>query len=294
MMTMICAAAFCGSVYAEGNGAMGEGIVDNETPIVSTELSLAFDSKYMSYGLVDNKDPIITPAAALTFFDHLTLEASAIFATTEYGKKYGGHGNRAARYTELDPGASFAWTFTPEDYARLPTAVEVAFGYLYEYHPRSMGSGRGEPGEDTQFVTAEIGLPDLWVEPKFVCERDIDRDNGTYLNLELGHSFTLIEGQNADAGPALIFRPSVAQGFGNTQRTRGYGLAENHGGLMDTSVKGELAWNIRPGLMLSGYVAYYDYRFDSTLCEASRSYEATGRWDNSWNFVGGLSLAVSF
>ena len=59
-----CAAALCGSVQAADaeaekdsaeskeasqgwNWAMGEGVTYNETPIVSAEVGLAFDSKYL-------------------------------------------------------------------------------------------------------------------------------------------------------------------------------------------------------------------------------------------------------
>ena len=56
MMTMACAVALCGSVLADTNEtvnaeaaagwnwAMGEGVAFEETPIVSAEVSLAFDS----------------------------------------------------------------------------------------------------------------------------------------------------------------------------------------------------------------------------------------------------------
>lgn len=305
-MIMACALALCGSVLADGNEnaatedskdlnwAMGEGVSFGETPIASVEASLAFDSKFMSYGLVDNKDPIVTPSASITLFDHLTLEVAALFDVTKYGRKHGEYGNRAGKYMELDPGVSFGWSFSPDDYSWLPTTIETSLGYSYEYHPRSMGGGTGEPGDDTQFITAEIALPDLWLEPTLSFERDIDRDNGTYLNLELGHSFALIDSDNEDDDPMLVFRPSVAQGLGNTQRTRGYDLAEHHGGLMDLCVKGELTWNICKGIALSGYVAYYDYVFDSTLREAARDYEASGRDDMSYHFVAGLALTASF
>ena len=87
MMTMACAVALCGSVLADTNEtvnaevaagwnwAMGEGVAFEETPIVSAEVSLAFDSKFLSYGLVDSNDPILTPHASMTFVDlrHLAL-----------------------------------------------------------------------------------------------------------------------------------------------------------------------------------------------------------------------------
>ena len=108
MMMLACAAAFCGGVLAEEAKteaaetpetlawAPGEGISFGEQPIMSTEVGLAFDSKFMSYGLVDNKDPIITPSAAVTFFDWLTFEVAALFDTTTYGRK-AGYSNRGGR-----------------------------------------------------------------------------------------------------------------------------------------------------------------------------------------------------
>ncbi len=280
IVALVCAAALCGGTRAADS-------------ILSTEVGVAFDSKFMSYGLVDNKDPIVTPSVAVTAFDWVTFGVSAIFDTTKYGKK-AGYGNRAGRCTELDPGVSLAHAFSPEDCAFLPTTVALALGYMYEYHPRGMGGGTGEPGDDTQFVTFEVALPDLWIEPTLAFERDIDRDDGTYVNLELGHTFALIDGVGEGDDPVLAFRPSVAQGIGNTQRTRGYGLAEDHGGLMDLCVKGELTWSVGGGFALSGYVAYYDYVFDSTLREGARAYEATGPDDTSYNFVAGIALSASF
>ena len=49
--------------------APGEGVTFGETPVVNTEVGLAFDSRYMTYGVIDGKDPIVTPSAKMTFFD---------------------------------------------------------------------------------------------------------------------------------------------------------------------------------------------------------------------------------
>ena len=86
---------------------MGEGVTFGETPIVSAEVSLAFDSKYMSYGLVDNNEPILTPAASLTLFDWVTFSVESIFDISHYGRD-AGYGNRAWKYQELDPGVSIS------------------------------------------------------------------------------------------------------------------------------------------------------------------------------------------
>ncbi|MGN0847587.1 MAG: hypothetical protein ACI4RA_09420 [Kiritimatiellia bacterium] len=302
ILTLACAAALGGHLLAENaqsaeGGAAArpeeEGVTFAEAAVVSAEFGPTFDSKFMSYGLVDNKDPIVTPSAAVTFFDWVTFGIAALFDVTKYGRK-AGYSNRAGRYMELDSGVSLSHAFSPEDCGLLPTTVELALGYMYEYHPRGMGGGTGEPGDDTQFVMFAVALPDLWIEPTLAFERDIDRDNGTYVNLELGHTFPLIDGAGENDDPVLAFRPSVAQGLGNTQRTRGYGLADDHGGLMDLCVKGELVWNIGAGFALSGYVAYMDYVFDRRLRAAARAYEATGRDDTSYHFVAGLAVTASF
>lgn len=268
---------------------------------VSVGASLAFDSKFMSYGLVDNNDPILTPAAEITFADTLTFGVSAIFDTTPYGRKHGEYTNRGGKYIELDPSVSLGHAFSPEDIEWLPTTVELTLGYAYEYHPKTMGHSRaaGDGGAPTQFVSFEVGLPDLPLEPHFSFERDIMRDDGTYVNIELGHDFALIDGSNEEEDPALSLRLSAAQGFGNAQRVKGYlsksdGEGLNHSGLMDTCLKSELTWHITEDIALSGYVAYYDFLFDGKIRDAARDYEASGRHDTSYSFVGGLALSLAF
>jgi len=308
-MALACAAAVCGAAFAAeeekaGGWAYnpGEGVSFNEQTIVSAEFSLAFDSKYLSYGLVDNNHPILTPGGSLTFFDWVSFEAEAIFDVTKYGRK-AGYTSRQWQYTEFHPGASLGHTFSSEDYEWLPTTIEFSVGYMYEYHPNSKSKGvdpwEKSISEDTQFITFEFGLPDLWIEPTFLYERDLMRDDGTYFNLELGHTFALIEDGEEGADPILTFRPSIAQGFGNAMRVRGYlakadGDPLDHSGFMDTCVKGELTWQICDCCALSGYVAYSDFIFDRKIREASRSYELTGDWEHSWNFIAGLALTVNF
>ena len=307
-IALACAAAVCGAAFAEEEEAAagwaynpGEGVSFNEQTIVSAEFSLAFDSKYLSYGLVDNNHPILTPGGSLTFFDWVSFEVEAIFDVTKYGHR-AGYTSRQWQCTEFHPGASISHSFSPEDYEWLPTTFEFSIGYMYEYHPNAKyrgGDGPDGQADDTQFWTVELSLPDLWIESTFLYERDVMRDSGTYLNLEIGHTFALIEDGEEGADPILTFRPSIAQGFGNTMRVRGYltkpdGDPLDHSGFMDTCVKGELTWQICDYCALSGYVAYSDFLFDRKIRDASREYEATGKWDHSWNFIAGLALTVNF
>ena len=312
LVTVACAAAFCGGVWAADNANANAAVeVEEETSslsdYVSIEAGVSIDSKYLSYGLVDNNDPILTPSACITLFDWLFVGVDAIFDVTPYGRKVIDgervYTNRGGKYQELDPYVGIAHAFSPEDWEYLPTTIEFSLDYCYEYHPKSMGRSHADVawGEPSQFITLEVGLPDLWLEPTFTYERDIDRDDGTYLNLELGHTFSLIDGETEEDDPVLALRPSVAQGFGNANRVGYYLWKDNedgdpldHSGLMDTCVKLELTWNICEYLSLSGYVAYSDFLFDRQIRQASRYYEAHGRWDESYNFIGGLALNFAF
>ena len=301
-----CAAALCGSVQgaeaenkeeSQGwNWAMGEGVSYNEQPIVSAEVGVSIDSKFLSYGLVDNDEPIFTPSAALTLLDWVTFNVEAIFDMTPYGRHENSaheeaYCNRAGRYQELDPGVSIGHSFSADDYDWLPTTFEFSVGYMYEYHPRSFNRYY----DDTQFITFDVGLPDLWFEPAVSYERDIDRDSGTYVNLSIGHTFELCD--------SLTLRPSIAQGIGDRKRVAGYLNVHdpegeerplNHGGLMDTCVQLDLEWTITDGVTFGAYVAYSDYIFDRKMRDAARDYEATETWDHSYNFIGGVSIAFAF
>ena len=121
----------------------------------------------------------------------------------------------------------------------------------------------------------------------------------------LAHEFALIESESEDedADPVLSLTPSVGQGFGNTQRVRGYFAKErgseealDHGGLMDTTLQLDLTWNVCDHVSFGAYVAYSDYIFDSNMRHGARAHNA--EWgkgcDESWNVYGGLSMTVSF
>ena len=334
LSTTVCAlsaAIICGAARAEEpvGKVEAEAAEEEDTSFVSAEFSLAFDSKYLSYGFVDNNEPILTPAGEITFFDWLTVGAYAIFDVTPYGRRaYNANKSREWKATEFHPTVNIGHSFGSEDFEWLPTTVEFSFGYDYEYRPRVLTGGyltedgayeEGEPrGGDTHYFTFELSLPDLWLEPTFYYERDCMRDNGTYLNLELGHTFALIDGESEDDDPVLSLRPSIAQGWGNAQRIRAYaerqyGWSEledddgeptgefepnmeslNYPALLDTVVKLELTWNVTDYFSASCYVGYSDFLFDEGVRDAARNYEATGDWHESYNVIGGFCLTASF
>ena len=285
-----CAAAVCGCVSlatAADEVAEAEKGEVEETPIVSAEFGLQLDSKYMTYGVVDGKDPILTPSAQLTFFDWAYVGVESIFDLTKGNGKRGDYGNRAGKWTTLDMIVGLAHEF---DLGETLGALSVDVNYIYEYlrrHHSDMG--------DTQYVNLELSLGDLWLEPTLGIERDLMADDGMYVNLEVGHTFALV---GDDEDPTLTFRPSIGQGLGDKHRTRGYELADDHGGLMDTTIKGEFEWAVCDHVALTAYIAYSDYWFDSKLRDGARAYNgAWGHGDkyaDSWNFYGGVGVTVSF
>ena len=308
LMTVACAAALCGGAWAAdeakpvptstANAAAVQEEEKEDSPLdglVAIEAGIAFDSRYMTYGVIDGKDPIVTPSAQITLFDWVYFGVESIFDVTKANGKRGGYGNRAGQWTTLDAIVGLAHDF---DCGETLGALSVDFNYIYEYI-RRYHSDMG----DTQYFNLELSLGDLWLEPTLAIERDLMADDGTYVNFSIGHEFPLIDGEGEDDDPVLAFRPSIGQGFGNTQRAAGYfvkhkGSEEplDHGGLMDTTIMGELTWNICENLSLTGYVAYSDYWFDGNMRDGARAHNADwGRsCDHSWNVYGGIALGVSF
>ena len=304
IMSFACAAALCGGAFAQEaekpseeesaphgwSHAMGDGLKYNGNSILLFETSLGVDSRYMTYGLIDGKDPIFRPNITMTMADWVYFTAEGLFDLTKGNGKRGGYGNRAGKCQTLDTSVGLYHEFEiNEDVGTL----SVDFSYMYEYLPRHHGLMR-----DTQYFDLVVGLSEgsHWIAPKLWIERDIMIDEGTYVNLELGHKFALVQGEEGE-DPVVAFTPSVAQGVGNTSRTHGYfGGHFRHGGMMDTCLKGTLRWNIASGVALEGYVAYTDYIFDSNMRDAARAYNA--EWgkgcDHSWNFFGGIALKLTF
>lgn len=319
-LLIAAAAAWAGTALwaASGEGAASQpadgekkAVVAEESDdarLLSVEAGVRFDSKYLSYGFVDARDPILTPNAAIGFWDDLLkFDMAWLMDTTHNSRKYG-YGNRRWQYFEADFGATLDHTFTTDEFDWLPTAVELSLNYMYEYHPRrAKCKNRANPGHnvnpDTQFWTFEAKLPEVWFEPHFTYERDVMRDDGTYLNFEIGHEFALVDAGSADVPPELGLDLRLAQGFGNEQRVKGYLVKEDgepldHAGLMDTSFVVTLNWRPVDWLTVAPYVGYWDFLFDRKIRDGARIYEpsCTGghRKDTSYHFVAGFAVSASF
>ena len=295
MTIVACSAVVCGALTAAESESEAEKSGFSLSDYVVVEAGVALDSRYMSYGVIDGKDPIVTPSAQVTLFDYVYFGVSAIYDVTKANGKRGGYGNRAGQWTTLDATVGVAHDF---ELCESLGALSVDFNYIYEYL-RRYHSDMG----DTQYLNLEFSLGDLWLEPTLAIERDLMADDGTYVNFSIGHEFSIIDGANEDDLPVLAFRPSIGQGIGNSQRAAGYFVkrkgseeALDHGGLMDTTIMGELTWNICENISLTGYVAYSDYLLDGNMRDGARAHNADwgGACDRSWNVYGGIALGVSF
>lgn len=295
MTIVACSAVVCGALTAAESESEAEKSGFSLSDYVAVEAGVALDSRYMSYGVIDGKDPIVTPSAQVTLFDSVYFGVSAIYDVTKANGKRGGYGNRAGQWTTLDATVGVAHDF---ELCEALGALSVDFNYIYEYL-RRYHSDMG----DTQYLNLEFSLGDLWLEPTLAIERDLMADDGTYVNFSIGHEFSIIDGANEDDSPVLAFRPSIGQGIGNSQRAAGYFVkrkgseeALDHGGLMDTTIMGELTWNICENISLTGYVAYSDYLLDGNMRDGARAHNADwgGACDRSWNVYGGIALGVSF
>lgn len=288
MRKMICAFAACAGVAlatAADEVAEAEKGESEKAPVAKAEASVGMDSMYITYGTIDGKDPIVRVNGFVTFLDWWYVGGEMLFDVTKDNGKRGGYGNRAGKYTTLDMQTGIAHEF---DLGETLGRLGLDFYTTYEYIPRHKGSM-----DDTDYVDIELTLNDLWFEPRLWIERDLMADDGTYVLVEAGHTFALV-GEGDDA--TLTFKPSVAQGFGDKKRTRGYDLAESHAGLMDTTIKGELEWKLSDSMKLAGYVAYSDYWFDRSLRHGAR--EHNGAWggscNRSYNFYGGVAMKFEF
>lgn len=256
--------------------------------VVSGRVIVDYETKVLSYGLPDSDDPNFLPFGELTFFGHLSVGSRFYLDTTGIGERMG-RGDRRWDIWEIDFPVDLRHTFTPDEFAWLPTSVGIGVGYRYEYHPPRTHIA------DTQFCLADVSLPDLWIVPWLSYERDFIRDNGTYLNLGLSKEMELVK--------SVFLTPSVSQGWGDSKRVRGY-LSNSdltgpldRAGLMDSRIQVSLAWRPRKWLEVSAFVAYSDFWFDRHIRDDSRNYIRQvdgGSQNTSWCFPVGVSVSIRF
>ena len=260
---------------------------DTRNSYVEGTASIDFTSKVLSYGLPDSSKPNLLPYGELTFFDCLSAGSRFYIDLTDIGERMG-RGDRTFDLWEVDMPVDLRKRFSSKDCVWIPTCVEIGIGYRYEYHPSRTHIS------DTQFWLADISLPDIWVVPRLSSERDVIRDNGTYLNFSLSKEIEIFD--------SVSIVPSVSQGWGDVRRVAGYLPGPDmvgrldHSGLMDASFRLDLVWKVSERVSVSVFTAYSEFLFDRDIRESARNYirqSDAGAHNRSWSIPFGLSVKVS-
>lgn len=285
----LVSAVMADSTIKHGPAAMGTVAAETEDDL-AVELTLDFCTRQLTYGLVDNRDPILA-LEGVAEWHGFTFETAVLFDTTKWGRKHGGYGNRQGKYQEIAFGPGYTHTFTPDEYRRLPTSVEVYLNYIYEYHP-PVRKNRGEENPDTQFINMGMTLPDLWLAPWLSAEFDIDNECGAvYLNAGVQHTFTLVSAPDGREIDPLSLTLCGGLGFGNPKRNR-YDAGFDNYAVKDAHLSAALEWQISDHVVLSPYLAVYE-QLHGRLRDASRRY-INGETHSSTQLIGGLRLTAAF
>jgi len=293
-MTAWCGVCLIQSVMAYdsalSDSATAPELVGDNGDWPAFEAAVDFCTRQVTYGLADNRDPVVTAEAAVEWHG-FTFESALVFDTTEWGRDHGGYGNRQGQYQELAFGSGYTHAFSPEDYAFLPTTVELGVNTIYEYHP-PVCKERGEANPNTQFINAGVMLPGLWLTPAVSAEVDIDNVNGAvYLAGEVGHSFTLIKSAGGRKSDPLSLSLGAGVGFGNPRRNE-YDAGFDAYAFKDVWFSAALEWHLTDRITLTPYVAVYE-QLHRRLREAARAC-IEGETHTSTQVVGGLRLAACF
>ncbi len=292
-------AAWCGiwlMQSALADGSVGTGSTNTQVCVAEKserpffEVAFDFCTRQLTYGLVDNREPVMAAKAAVAWHG-LTFDCTMIFDTTKWGEKHGGYGNRKGTYQELAFGPGYACAVSPDDFALLPTTVELFVNHIYEYHPR-VNARNGEENPDTRFVNAGMALPDLWLAPILAAEFDIDNECGAvYVLGDVGHTFALVKAAEGRETDPLSLTLCAGVGLGNAKRNR-YDAAFDAWAFKDIHCSVSLDWNVTDRLAVSPYVAVYE-QLHRRLREAARTY-IDGEEHASTQVVGGLALNACF
>jgi len=282
--------ALAGSSAAAADSAAAQPLDAPQEHAPTFEAAVDFSSRQLTYGLVDNRDPILT-LEVLAEWHGFNFWAGAILDTTAWGRKHGGYGNRKGTYQEFAFGPGYVCAFSPDDYARLPTTLELFVNYIYEYHP-PVNRWKGEDNPDTQFINVGAALPDLWLAPALSAEFDIDNEYGAmYLAAEIGHTFTLVQAAGNREADLLSLSVGGGVGFGNPRRNR-HDTGFDTYAFKDVWASAALEWQLTDHIVLSPYVALFE-QVHGRLRDAARRY-IEGETHASTQLVGGLRVAATF
>jgi len=243
------------------------GVVE-EAPVLTTNLSACFNSKYIWRGQLLNDDFVFQPTVGVGY-GGLSASLWGNLDMTDY------HDN-SGEFTEYD------WTVGYADIVPGVDFLNYSVGVIYYYFP-------SVPGDlDTVELYAGLGL-DMPLSPTVTVYRDIDEIDGTYVAFSVSHSIDKLFELSPDMPVGMTVLTSI--GWGNDAYNKGYwgGLDEN--ALQDLTVTvgfpvPVMGWTVTPNV---NYVTLLDSDIRKADAYATNSHNN----DSDYVFTG-VTLSQNF
>lgn len=249
-----------------------------EAAPLSFSAGVDYVSHDISRGVVGSDEPVMTAVAAVEW-NGFVLEVDGIFNTTDIAKD---EGFDSWDNTEIDYIFGYGYGFDADEYG-LPTTVEVAFNYIYEFDQ----GGNGD-NDNVQYLEGSVALPDIFLSPAVTGSWMLNQFHGQLYTLELSHGFDLIEGKGDDAGPVL----SLTLSFSQSLADGGYNnddLGKDSWALRDSTITATLDWAIGEHLTISPYIAYCD-----TFASSVRALVREANGGDANQLYGGIAISAGF
>lgn len=241
---------------------------------VDATAALETRSSFVNYGLVMGRDPIVVPSGRVAWEGWYVSG----FSLVDYADGNGRRSRYKSRTRKVNTSVGYHYDLPLYHFG----VLSADLSYMYEYVPRCRGVVH-----DTQFVNARIGLEGRWLEPAIHIERDLVLDDGTYVALEVGHTFQPFD--------RFTVRPLIAQGFGDGKRSAGCFGSFDSAGLMDVSLRLDLGYAVTDWLKFCAFVAYHDFWFGDGMREAAADFNGRfGHDARTWNFSAGIGVSATF
>ncbi|MCD6268636.1 MAG: hypothetical protein J7J71_00690 [Deltaproteobacteria bacterium] len=239
-----------------------------EEPTVSVDAELTLISQYNWRGMVLNED--------LSFQSSLTV-AKGGFSFNVWGQMdLTDFGEDECHYT--DDCDSRAWQFTE---------IDFVLDYSHSFGKFTVGTGiifyefpNWDHSEDTHEVYLAMSY-DCLLQPALTIYYDFDEVEAFYLNLAVGHSFSINDKFSVDLSSSI--------GWGDSDFSE-YNFGEDSSALIDFNIGVSAPYKLTNNITISPVLM-----FSSIVDSDNRdSVDDRDYCDNTDNVYGGLTLAYSF
>lgn len=253
---MICTAAIMaacvfGAVWAQDDAA---------SSAISTNLDLAYVSKYVWRGLALNPDPALQPSLTFTHSSGASFNTWGSMDTTNVGEQIG-YGDKSGSFTEIDYTLSYAWAGKFKYTAGL---VDYTFPHT------------GFDSTTEAYASVCFGGA---LSPSLSVNYDFDEVEGYYASLSFSYACALSPARKT--ATSLNFGARVSYASANYNA---FYFGVDKGALTDLLLSASVPFPLTDKLSLTPAV-YYSMVLDSDLRDAVNKPD---------NFVAGLTLSYAF